>query len=244
MRKRLKKFLSLALALTLCASLCVPALAADTTVTVTQQSNFGEVKTAKDEYGFDYQWIEVAGGKTYQLDTDVVLSTDDYDVTLKITDGQPITLDLNGHTLSGEATEDGDNENINIHGSVTLMDSKGGGKVASGLSCYGEALTVESGEYSHLYAGDSQEDTETQNNTVVINGGTFEMVNGLAGNWKITGGSFRDGVYAYAKNLEISGGVFENWVYPCGSDGADTKPVTGDEVVTISGGTFKDFVFF
>jgi len=247
MRKRLRKFLSLALALTLCASLCVPALAADTpadgnTVTVTSMENF----TARDEY----DRVALENGKTYKLGADISLTKDVY-----IPDGAAATLDLNGNTLTiGDGTFIGDKGALTVQDSGTTKSGKFISYAKYGTSCTVGSVTINGGTFQKIdfYTCEGGNSQITINNgiftdfaissyaqiPVAINGGTFTNkvylqvweTNGQPSNITIAGGTFQGPVYIDANVLAITGGTFSDnieWGY------------FGVQQPKVTGGTFK-----
>jgi hypothetical protein len=149
--------------------------------------------------------------------------------TVQVGSGKYITLDLNGHTLSG--TRNSAAIIHNYYGNLTIMDSKTNGSIVNegtdGYAIKNEAgtLTIESGTFTAkkypiyvMYAQD----------TVNISGGVF--TGGTYGAWftkgniTITGGTFTGttaaifvGTYA---NATITGGTFSSDISAMVADSA------------------------
>ena len=82
--------------------------------------------------------------------------------TLTVPRGKVVTLDLNGHTISGEKACEGSYAMIQNNGTLTVSDSVGGGKISFKDTGFGDP-TFEWGAYTIL-----------NNATLVINGVTIE----------------------------------------------------------------------
>ena len=173
------------------------------------------------------------------------------DITLQETavlaEGETAVLDLNGFTLS---IEDVENKYALANlGTLTIKDSKGGGKVnAKGIynsynpqdasTLYTSAvLTIQGGTYNCM--NKTVGSAVYNHGIVVLNGGTFNSRGGYAlsnqegslmtiinGNVKVT-----NGIYNTKATLTIDGGEFS-------ATGTNKVLVAYNSTVTINGGTF------
>ena len=135
--------------------------------------------------------------------------TDDEAENLVILDGETVTLDLNGHTLT--PVRSGGNTTINaitVYGTLIVKDSAGGGKLSAGSVEDVRGVTVASrGSFtlkSGTIAGYNIDGSGA--GVRVEKGGSFVMEGGtISGN---TAGDYGGGIYAYAANdVEITGGT-------------------------------------
>ena len=85
------------------------------------------------------------------------------------TDGQILTIDLNGHTLTGNLV-------VESGASLTMKDKSAGasGKLNGNLKVYGGALTVESGTYQYSITSYSQATLNYYSGNLNISGGVFK----------------------------------------------------------------------
>jgi hypothetical protein len=172
------------------------------------------------------------------------------DITLQETavlaEGETAVLDLNGFTLS---IADVENKYALANlGTLTIMDSKGGGQVnAKGIynsynpqdasTPYTPAvLTIEGGIFNFM--NNTFGSAVYNHGIVVLNGGTFNSLGGytlsnqsgskmtINGNVKVTNGIYNTGAI-----LTINGGEFS-------ATGSNKVLVAYNSTVTINGGTF------
>ena len=131
----------------------------------------------------------------------------EYTGSLHVRTGYSVTLDLNGHTIDRNLSEEKDNGYVIIvDGTLTLKDTVGGGKLTGGydyevggVSVYGGTFTMESGEISGnhgagvyvLYSG--------------LGYGKFTMKGGKIQNNDKYGVYFQSGTVTLAGAPEISG---------------------------------------
>ena len=198
-------------------------------------------------------------GGSIQLRQDVTGLTEKLDINH--TKPFDITLDLNGHTISGSDSSGSNLLAVSTFMEVTICDSSTAktGKITSTKGGYAVCvssgkLTITGGTFEGAddaqisapgYAAGVETGGEliitggTFNSPVVardkltVSGGTFEKaVNITAGRATISGGTFEDAVSITAGGATISGGTFEGAVSITATPAA------------LSGGTFKEQVTF
>ena len=188
----------------------------------------------KNEYGEDSPWLtyssadygkeEVSGDGAVNADWTALqaeinsaanngkvtltkdITASDGNMGLEIPEGKSLTLDLAGHTLDrGLKAAKNDGYVLGVSGSLTLVDSVGGGKITGGWTStygggiyvdYGASLTVASGTISGnraFYGGG----VGTPNGTLLISGG--KIVNNI-------GTGQGGGVELESGKLEMIGG--------------------------------------
>ncbi|MCD7922027.1 MAG: hypothetical protein LUG27_06275, partial [Clostridiales bacterium] len=198
MKKKWKKIFSLFLALALCASLMPEmALASDAGTTLASEEGDGDSSTDSDgstdgDESGDTDTdtgsgtaLTAEGGTlaegSYYLAEDITLETD-----ITVASGTTVSIDLNGHTLTGTGTS----SVIRVNGTLTLDDSSesGSGTVTGG---------------------------STRNGGGVYVAGTFNLDGGCISGNKASyyGGG---GVYLYSGTFNMSGGSITDNTAPSG----------------------------
>ena len=194
--KQLKRIMTVALSLVLCASLVAPSFA----------GTFAELR---DIIG------ETEDGGTVKLEEDYS-STQDDDVSWIQIYKKSITLDLNGHTLKGDERSSVIRV---IDGSLTLEDSsKGSGLITGGtgggggVSLNGGDLTMKGGTISGNSAAYGGGGVLVQNGTFTMKGGTISDNEATYGGgvFVTTGGTFimNGGTISGNEATNDGGGVY------------------------------------
>ena len=130
-----------------------------------------------------------AGSETIVLDGDVKALANE--ANLYIRRGKSITIDLHGHSIDRARTAKEENGHVFlVEGSLTVIDSVGGGTITGGKN------------------------KNRQCGTVIVNGGTFTMASGtICNNFSYYGG----GVYIAKGTFNMIGGAITGNVATCGS---------------------------
>lgn len=166
-------------------------------------------------------------------------------------DGVKVTLDLNGHKLAkkaaGKKDEYGDinlSNSIIVLGSLTVMDSKGGGSICDEVGGDGAIRVGPNGNFTLLSGSlvGTVGALDIASGTVAIKGGTVNGEGGTAiyaigGTLNVSGGSVKgkeNGIYASESvSVNIDGGSIEGGNNCCGmqlNNGAEA---------TVSGGSIS-----
>ncbi len=167
---------------------------------------------------------------------------DDGDYGWAISEGTDITLDLNGHTLTYGGEGNGYFRLFYIRGTLTIMDSAGGGRITtsreeidSAICVDGGKLIIESGLIGTFYESDDIRAHETGHGVVVKGQGVVCMKGGcIAGNGN--GLENGGGIYVESGILEISGGSIEHNIANNGGGVYGTE----SSVIHITGGTISN----
>ena len=184
-----------------------------------------------------------------------------------VNNGNSLTIDLNGHTLTAAANS----QAFRIQGgALTIEDSIGTGVIqGSGtVTGNGGAIWMSSSDSNNaltLTGGTIRGFTATDGGGVYVDGGSFEMSGGTisacnatnagggvyvsSGSFKMSGGSIEDctahegaGVKVYASNgktasFSMTGGEIQN----CNTDGVSIYAIgSGTSEFTMTGGTIED----
>lgn len=200
--KNMRKLLVLILALTLCVSLALPAAAtAETELEqqpvedVIDDGNTGEptqedpvvdpaavpapvaepvvetVYVAQDKNGTQYETLEaaIAAGGTVTLLTDTALST-----MITIPSGASVTLDLNGHTITGTDTTSANFSLLDNRGTLVITSGVPGGKMTL-------TATTNSGwnRYSAVVANNPGGNLTVKSNVTLEHLGGTDMAYGI-----------------------------------------------------------------
>ena len=185
-------------------------------------------------------------GGTVQLQQDVTGLTEKLDINhIKAFD---ITLDLNGHTISGTVKTGNTLLAVSTFGTVTICDTSSAqtGKIVGGNGG-GYAVYVSDGKL--IITGGTFEGTDVAemeglsgqagyslgadgSELVTINGGTFNSAVDAKDKLTVSGGTFKKAVTISARGATITGGTFE---------GAFTMSAQPD---VFSGGMFKEQASF
>lgn len=174
---------------------------------------FGNVINVNAESSFDIN--ECLSKDKCVLQSNVVL-----DNTVKLT--KDLTIDLNGHEFTANTSNvKFPNAMIEVSGStLTIMDSKGNGKISSakGYGLYalnGGKLVLNSGTVESLYSPFTGNNT-TGDMNFEINGGTLRALEGpaiyMSGqvNLEINGGTLYGGLLLRMGQVTINGGIIDN----------------------------------
>ena len=184
-------------------------------------------------------------GGTIQLRQDVTGLTEKLDINHS--KGFAITLDLNGHTISGADHSGSTLLAVSTFGTVTIDDTSSAktGKIV-GENGGGYAVCVSDGKL--IITGGTFEGTDvagtgglsgqagyalgTAGGELIINGGTFNSAVEAQDKLTVSGGTFKKAVNITARRATITGGIFE---------GAFTMSAQPNE---FSGGVFKQQASF
>ena len=184
-------------------------------------------------------------GGTVQLQQDVTGLTEKLDINHS--KGFAITLDLNGHTISGADHSGSTLLAVSTFGTVTIDDTSSAktGKIV-GENGGGYAVCVSDGKL--IITGGTFEGTDvagtgglsgqagyalgTAGGELIINGGTFNSAVEAQDKLTVSGGTFKKAVNITARRATITGGIFE---------GAFTMSAQPNE---FSGGVFKQQASF
>lgn len=167
---------------------------------------------------------------------------DDGDYGWAISEGTDITLDLNGHTLTYGGEGNGYFRLFYIRGTLTIMDSAGGGRITnsreeidSAICVDGGKLILESGLIGTFHKSNDIRTHETSHGVVVKGQGVVCMKGGcIAGNGN--GLENGGGIYVESGVLEISGGSIEHNIANNGGGIYGTE----SSVIHITGGTINN----
>lgn len=217
----MKKLLSVAVALSLCASLAAPAFAAsfdDLQDAVSGNTETGtriEDSEHEDHYGYDSKedgsygvesWKNETGGRDVQLNEDVVYNEgdkEDKNTTITIEDNDNVTIDLNGNSIDGgykAADENGAGGSEGSKDSVITVD---GGKLTIKDSSEKQTGTITGGNADGLY-----HENKVGGGVYVDNGGKLTLDGG-----SITGNNAREnggGVCVDEGEFTMNGGSITN----------------------------------
>lgn len=191
----------------------------------------------------------------------VITLNDDVELAASyvVANGENITIDLAGHTISGTTGLKSDLLTVNLGGSLTVKDSVGNGLVDSS-NLYDNYATIYNNGTTIIDGGEFKLDVSVNNNTyylilnhgtMTINGGSFvsndndnettlDKVEGSSllanGYYSYTSSNPRSGYVAGTNQeyptLTIKGGTFDG--------GLNTIKVDDGGDVTIDGGTFSN----
>ena len=169
-------------------------------------------------------------GCTLKLLDDVQTISDVDDIPLYV--DSSLTLDLNGHTLDVLCVGWEDDETGPIFGSMTVVDSTGGGGITDTLQVISGALKVKGGSFG-TEDSDSASGLQVDNGTCTITGGTVWML-GSVGECTVdvSGGSIKGmSVGSGDCTVNITGGSGHCGSWSCSG------------VLNITGGSFGDVAF-
>ena len=180
-------------------------------------------------------------GESVKLAANITLTSD---LVIK----KEVCIDLNGYTIDGEPIY---KANDHTDYDVTILDSKGGGKIVCYVYTGGEGnLVIQGGIFSEEIQGGNNYNREFTRGSLIITNGTFSNGFKCSEHVEISGGTFsgvdtaRDGItIRYPVNLvdidsKISGGIF-NCNVLMGGYRTTYAPYKGG----IRGGTFNKKVY-
>ena len=121
------------------------------------------------------------------------------DTTFSSTRGLRCSIDLNGNNLSSSGT-------TNYSNTLTILDSKGTGKITGSISFYTSNITVQSAEtIEHLML--------TDRSTATILGGKVNKINANVNSLNIAGGEINNLCIYNSSNIHLSGGTINNFTF-------------------------------
>ena len=142
------------------------------------------------------------------------------DATIKVASGKELTLDLNGHTISGV-----DNTaaaygllTVNAGASLTINDSVGSGVITA-------SATVESGWNRRSCA------VSNERGTLIVNGGTIEHTGGTSMSYAID--NLTNGKATYAKTVINGGSIKSSYI----GVRQFCNGIEAENIVEVNGGT-------
>lgn len=199
---------------------------------------------------FNSDIIAAIGSTGYKTLADAVTEADNTTVTLlkdttenvTIPEDATVTLDLNGKTLTNVSKD-----TIINNGTLTVIDSLGGGKVDNTThekaAIYNKGTaTLNAGTFERSAEAGVDKDHNGGNSFyTILNHGTMTVASGVTVNNNGHYSSlFENGYYSYANKdgiampeLTINGGTFDG--------GLNTIKNDDDAVLTINGGTFTNY---
>ena len=141
------------------------------------------------------------------------------DATIKVAAGKELTLDLNGHTISGvdNTTAAYGVITVNAGASLTINDSVGSGLITA-------SATIDSGWSRRSCA------VSNERGTVIVNGGTIEHTGGTSMSYAID--NLTNGKGTYAKTVVNGGNIKSSYI----GIRQFCNGIEADNIVEINGG--------
>lgn len=108
------------------------------------------------------------------------------------------SIDLNGNILSGGGT-------TNYTNTLTVLDSKGSGKIAGSITFYSSNITVKSGLIEHIML--------TDRSVATISGGKVNKINANGNSLNVTGGEIDNLCVYNSGSIHLSGGTINEFIF-------------------------------